>query len=83
MLNPLGVRSESKIQLLFLFALWQKLTYPEFHFETETKADSVTGLQRYKGNYILNGYLRYTRVRCLGRQIVEGTSFNSKSEMIV
>ena len=27
------------------------LTYPEFHFETETEVDSLTGLQRYKGDY--------------------------------
>ena len=28
-----------------------QLTYPEFHFETQTEADSLTGLQRYKGDY--------------------------------
>ena len=28
-----------------------QLTYPEFHFETETEVDSLTGLQRYKGDY--------------------------------
>ena len=28
-----------------------QLTYPEFHFETEIKVDSLTGLQRYKGDY--------------------------------
>ena len=28
-----------------------QLTYPEFHFETETKVDSLTGLQQYKGDY--------------------------------
>ena len=27
-----------------------QLTYPEFHFETETEVDSLTGLQRYKGD---------------------------------
>ena len=34
-----------------------QLTYPEFHFETETKVDSLTGMQRYKGNYVLSGCL--------------------------
>ena len=28
-----------------------QLTYPEFHCETETEVKSVTGLQRYKGDY--------------------------------
>ena len=28
-----------------------QLTYPEFYFETETEVDSLTGLQRYKGDY--------------------------------
>ena len=28
-----------------------QLTYPEYHFETETGVDSLTGLQRYKGDY--------------------------------
>ena len=28
-----------------------QLTYPEFHFETETEVDSLTGLQRHKGDY--------------------------------
>ena len=28
-----------------------QLTYTEFHFETETEVDSLTGLQRYKGDY--------------------------------
>ena len=28
-----------------------QLTYPEFHFETEVEVDSLTGLQRYKGDY--------------------------------
>ena len=28
-----------------------QLTYPEFHFEAETEVDSLTGLQRYKGDY--------------------------------
>ena len=50
---------------------FKQLTYPEFHFETETKVDSLTGVQRYKGvkdiNYVLNGCLQYSRVRCLGR----------------
>ena len=27
------------------------LTYFEFHFETETEVNSLTGLQRYKGDY--------------------------------
>ena len=28
-----------------------QLTYPEFHFEIETEVDSLTGLQRYEGDY--------------------------------
>ena len=28
-----------------------QLTYPEFHFELETEVDSLTGLQRYAGDY--------------------------------
>ena len=28
-----------------------QLTYPEFHFELETEVDSLTGLQRYEGDY--------------------------------
>ena len=28
-----------------------QLTYPEFHFETGTEVDSLTGLQLYKGDY--------------------------------
>ena len=28
-----------------------QLTYPEFQFETETEVDSLTGLQRYKGDH--------------------------------
>ena len=32
-----------------------QLTYPEFIFETETKIDSLTDVQCYKGNYLLNG----------------------------
>ena len=28
-----------------------QLIYPEYHFETETEVDSLTGLQRYKGDY--------------------------------
>ena len=42
-----------------------ELTYPEFRFETEAKVDSLTGVQRYKGDNILNGCLQYSRVRCL------------------
>ena len=30
-----------------------KFTYPKFHFETETKVDGLTGVQWYKGNYVL------------------------------
>ena len=30
--------------------------YPEFHFETETAVDSLTGLQRYKGDFIVKFY---------------------------
>ena len=29
--------------------------------------DSLTGMQRYRGNYDLNGCLQYARVRCLER----------------
>ena len=28
-----------------------QLTCPEFHSEIETEVDSLTGLQRYKGDY--------------------------------
>ena len=28
-----------------------QLTYPQFHFELETEVDSLTGLQRYEGDY--------------------------------
>ena len=28
-----------------------QLTYPEFHLETETEVDNLTGLQRHKDDY--------------------------------
>ena len=28
-----------------------QLIYPKFHFEIETEVDSLTGLQRYEGDY--------------------------------
>ena len=37
-----------------------------FHFETEAKGDILTSMQRYKGNYVLNGRLQYPSVRFLG-----------------
>ena len=37
----------------------QLITYPEFHFETETEVDSLTGVQQYKGNYVSNGCLQF------------------------
>ena len=33
-----------------------QLTYPEFQFETETRVDSLTGVQRYKGKVIMFVY---------------------------
>ena len=43
-----------------------QLTYPEFHFENETEVDSPTGVQRYNSNYVSNGCLQYSRLRCHG-----------------
>ena len=50
------------VVLLINFTGQLKLPYPEFHFETETKVGSLTGVQRYKGNYVLNGCLQHSLV---------------------
>ena len=34
-----------------VFCMIIQLTFSEFHFEKETEVDSLTALQRYKGNY--------------------------------
>ena len=39
--------------------------FPEFQFESETKVHSLSGLQRYKGDYVLNGCMQYLRVLVL------------------
>ena len=57
-MGPAGVTDKKKTILLISVA--NQLTYPEFHFETETKIDSLTGVQQYKGNYVLNACLQYS-----------------------
>ena len=56
-----------------------RLTYPEFHFETEFKVDGLTGVQQYsRGTNVLNRCLQYSGARCIGHQIAEGVIFKSK-----
>ena len=43
-----------------------QLTYPKFHFKTETEVDSLTGLQRYEGDhkfYLGNNFQLEMRLR--------------------
>ena len=55
-----------------------QLTFLEFDFETETEADSLTDVHRYKSNYVLSGCLQYSRVHCLKPKIAEGIIFHWK-----
>ena len=57
-MGPTGVTNKEKS---ILISVANELTYPEFHLETENKVDSHTCMQQYKSNYVLNGYLQYSR----------------------
>ena len=55
-LNSYGTyRSYSQGEKILLISVANELTYPEGHFEIETKVDSLAGVQQYKSIYILNG----------------------------
>ena len=62
-MGPTGVTNKEKI---ILISVANKLTYPEFHSETETEADSLTGMQQHKVNCVLNGCLQYLCMHYLG-----------------
>ena len=54
-MGPAGVTNKER-------KFFYQLTCPKFHFETETKIDSLTGVQQYKDHYVLNECLQYSQV---------------------
>ena len=48
-------RTYQQGEKILLISVANELTNPEFHFETETEVDSLTGVHQCKGNYVLNG----------------------------
>ena len=63
---------------ILLISVANELTYPEFHFKTETKVDGLASVQQYQGNHVLNGCLQYSRMRYIWALNSRGNNFNSK-----